>query len=459
MGRILAAPTELSGCELWLDAMDSASVIRDGAGLVSQWSDKSGKAKHAAQATPANQPTYSATAFGGMPCINWGNGEVAARRLVTPDVSYGPFTIFLVASAIVATTGYPYVHNIYSGGAEAEYFIHGGVAGRPQISLARGSVTSNRNFDDFSDGKRHIVTRYFGGLNSNNSLRFDGLQAQVTNGTVANNPGVGLCTGPIYVGNANLAVAPHKGVTAEFIIFNRMLSEGEMVLVEQYLAKKWAIAPARLIASPLELPDCKLWVDAAQTTLISGAVSQWSDLSGSNNHLTQATAGARPVVGVGQNGLPCVNFDGTDDILNVTVSIPQPQSVFVVGKFGGSGTGTMLCGGGNQMRFWRVDASAMNVAGASANTLALPASTPDVWHVHGFQLNGVASSYVQDNAVRVRGNAGVATATGVGVGGLTGFGAPQYALCSVAEAIVFNRALADGERAQVDAYLRRKYAL
>jgi hypothetical protein len=218
--------------------------------------------------------------------------------------------------------------------------------------------------------------------------------------------------------------------------------------------------PDRIIHAPTELPGCVLWLDAAQgVTLVSGAVSQWADLSGANNHVTQATAGARPVVGVGQNGLPCVNFDGTDDILNVTVSIPQPQTVFIVGKFGGSGTGTMLCGGGNQMRFWRVDAGAMNVAGASANTLALPASTPDVWHVHSFQLNGVASSYVQDNAVRVRGNAGVATATGVGVGGLTGFGAPQYALCSVGEVIVFNRALTDGERASVERYLAKKWAL
>jgi hypothetical protein len=217
----------------------------------------------------------------------------------------------------------------------------------------------------------------------------------------------------------------------------------------------------RIIASPLAIADCAAWYDAALGIALDGSslVSQWDDQSGNALHLTQGTGAARPAMGTTASGRPCLVFDGGDDILNATVAIPQPQTVFVVGKWGGSGSGTMICGGGNQMRFWRIDAVSANFEGNASNALQLFNVTPDAWHVHSMVLNGVASWYAQDFAVKVRGNAGVASATGIGVGGLTGFGAPHYANCSVAEVIVYARALSDGERVAVEQYLARKHEL
>lgn len=51
-----------SALAMWLDASDSSTITLNGS-TVSQWSDKSGRGNNATQATAANQPTYSATAW------------------------------------------------------------------------------------------------------------------------------------------------------------------------------------------------------------------------------------------------------------------------------------------------------------------------------------------------------------------------------------------------------------
>ena len=63
-------PAELPNLALWLDAEDAASITLNGS-TVAQWSDKSGNARHATQATALNQPTYNATGLNGMPVLTF----------------------------------------------------------------------------------------------------------------------------------------------------------------------------------------------------------------------------------------------------------------------------------------------------------------------------------------------------------------------------------------------------
>lgn len=56
--------------DLWLDAADAATITESG-GLVSQWSDKSGNARHATQANSAIQPTVQAEAQNGLDVIRY----------------------------------------------------------------------------------------------------------------------------------------------------------------------------------------------------------------------------------------------------------------------------------------------------------------------------------------------------------------------------------------------------
>lgn len=58
------------------------------------------------------------------------------------------------------------------------------------------------------------------------------------------------------------------------------------------------------------------WWRGDDVTLTSGKVSSWNDKSGNARHLTQSTAGARPVVASAAiNDLDAVEFDATDDCL------------------------------------------------------------------------------------------------------------------------------------------------
>ena len=53
----------------WQDAFDLSSIILQSG--VSQWSDKSGKNRHFTQSVADNQPSYSSTAFFGLPGITF----------------------------------------------------------------------------------------------------------------------------------------------------------------------------------------------------------------------------------------------------------------------------------------------------------------------------------------------------------------------------------------------------
>lgn len=73
-------------------------------------------------------------------------------------------------------------------------------------------------------------------------------------------------------------------------------------------------------AGLLDASDAAITVDAT-------AVKTWQDQSGNARHLTQATAGSRPLAKLNiQNSKPVVRFDGTDDSMQ-----HQAASAFVAG--------------------------------------------------------------------------------------------------------------------------------
>lgn len=76
--------------------------------------------------------------------------------------------------------------------------------------------------------------------------------------------------------------------------------------------------------SPTDLPNCKIWLDAADTTSIissGGLVSQWNDKSGNGNHAT-ASGTARPTTGTRTlNSKNVLDFDGSTDFMSFTNGI------------------------------------------------------------------------------------------------------------------------------------------
>lgn len=101
--------------------------------------------------------------------------------------------------------------------------------------------------------------------------------------------------------------------------------------------------------APTDLSGLQLWLDAsdaASITQTAGAVSQWSDKSGSGNHFTQTVASYQPTTGTRTlNGLNALDFDGSDDKLDSPSAyystIPQGNSTSFVVCQRDLSTGTM----------------------------------------------------------------------------------------------------------------------
>ena len=64
-------------------------------------------------------------------------------------------------------------------------------------------------------------------------------------------------------------------------------------------------------------------------------VSEWRDISGNGNHLTQTTAASKPLFQTNQqNGLPGLQFQGTDDFLSLGGALltAAPMSIYIVAE-------------------------------------------------------------------------------------------------------------------------------
>lgn len=99
--------------------------------------------------------------------------------------------------------------------------------------------------------------------------------------------------------------------------------------------------------SPRSLPGLVLWLRADQGVLLSGNnVTDWKDLSGNNNHVTQPVAGSRPVLRENAiGGRSAIDFSSSRFLQNNVNTIigasggGQPYSVLCVAR---QGNGTLF---------------------------------------------------------------------------------------------------------------------
>lgn len=233
---------------------------------------------------------------------------------------------------------------------------------------------------------------------------------------------------------------------------------------------------------PTDISDLHLWLDgddAATITESSGAVSQWDDKSGNDNHATQGTASNQPQTGGSIDGVNALDFAGSNDHLNlpgdlirnvpgVTIFFVAQTSedshavpyvlridesngdpwLFIRGSFGGEWAV-------NARRVWSDGVSAALEGGDSTPTR----DTIVTWHVDyqnadrflrqdGSQVASGTSRYSGGNSEDDTGAAHLgSTGSGNGFGGLIG------------EVILYKRFLTGGEVGQVETYLSGKWGV
>ncbi len=215
--------------------------------------------------------------------------------------------------------------------------------------------------------------------------------------------------------------------------------------------------------------DNIVWLDAARLGLADNtAVSSWTDFSGNNNHATQATGSQQPLYKTAQiNGVPAIDFDGTNDYLQFTnhittgsvsaYTVHQSQSLDINGIL--NIEKHMLYSGGNF-----ISNAYDSPREYYSSFFNLDDPTVFQFHTGGTissdTYNSVRSNSTGNsarNAVRTELLNKPLSTVGVLIGSL---GTPvRFQNGEISEVILFNRVLGLAEKRIVNAYIGGKYSI
>jgi len=217
-------PKQIDNLSLWLDAADHSTIIEVG-GAVSQWSDKSGNGSHAVQATGSRQPTTKSVTQNGLNVIDFDRSTT--DNLVAPALTTGAeTTIFVVFKE---TNVYP-----YTGGVDTLIQHVTASSGNYHVACANGFIDNTKPFLNIEGGGAGQVGRINGVVTNDISPSTWSLASSTTNAKPAH-------SGIVVIGAFTGNIFGHQGQIAEVIYYNKLLSDLEISVIDNYLLRKWGL--------------------------------------------------------------------------------------------------------------------------------------------------------------------------------------------------------------------------
>jgi hypothetical protein len=218
-------PTSAGTLSGWFDA-SAITGKADGAPL-SQWDDSSGNARHATQATGANQPLYKTGIINGLPAVLWDGVDDA---LSTASVSHGVGTGDFHWAAVIRTgTAFPTYKPVQANGNFAPGLYLS--VTRLNLYFAGDHQTTTGLF--VADTPYIVETfRQAGEL----TLAINGTAYPM--GTVANS----MPNGAMRLGWSGSPGETFQGHTAEHLFYASLPSAPARTQLRSYLSAKWGIA-------------------------------------------------------------------------------------------------------------------------------------------------------------------------------------------------------------------------
>ena len=310
-------PTQVATCALWMDGYDQNTFTFAG-NVVSRWNDKSGSNYHGTSIT--GSPVYTASAINGRNAIAF-NGSTAITGTSGSAMNTGPtLTCFAVGTMSNGIHPYGRLFSVVGNGPEDRNADSANLIG---VAAGAQAVFTYRNFATLGQanvtyGVPFLACTRFDGL-GNNTMFVNGTAG--TSGSTSGNFGYTSYS----VGQGSTSY--WKGFIGEVILYNGALSTQNRQTVEGYLAQKWGLTaslpnghpgltsnifnislytpkapiqslPYSATYSPLQVPGCALWLDAATSNSMTFAsatnISSWLDKSGNARHASQATASNQP---------------------------------------------------------------------------------------------------------------------------------------------------------------------
>ncbi len=473
-------PTQISGCQLWLDAADTSTQILSGSSVI-QWNDKSGNG--------FNPTTYSGTITrttrNGVPALNFGSSVMKVSSYSWPSYN----SIFIVASSAVAQFLFvqsrndnEYLSFLFTG----NWVLYQGFDNTSKLTLndsviAQGTpVVSANQFFLLSFGYNGGTASSFYSINGTSRATVYVSGPALSNTTTTSQP--------LYI-NGRWSGAFDSSIVCEIIQYRGSVSTAQQQQIEGYLAWKWGLVanlpashpyksfppftptvgfPARSLVqtatwTPLRISGCQLWLDAADSSslLVSGSnVTQWNDKSGTG---TNASVSSNAFAVLSNSGL---YFSNSYYTTSYSASLPNESffTVFqtttaltsngIVGATPGTGGRVLLI---SHSGF--TDQFGMNASGVYAGA-GVKGITANTRFLGVYQMANGTSTQVSLNG-------GSLTAPVV-IPGLTAgrtttlgreFAATQPFVGFLYETIAYNSYLSQSQRQQVEGYLAWKWGL
>jgi len=208
---------------LWLDAanpLNNNTQYSDESAM-STWRDKSSYGNNVNQSTPADQPIFNTNVLNKLPGVRFDGNQYFVSSASPPWIN-SEVTLFLVAfafdPAVFVLTG----NDNFEIDAQSEQFqlqTSNVVVGSYEISSAFKILTLGRQ-------------------TGNSKAYENGVQSGSTVTTSLSTPN----GSSFYVGTRGDLAVPFDGYISELIMYNRLLTNNERSVVENYLSKKWGIA-------------------------------------------------------------------------------------------------------------------------------------------------------------------------------------------------------------------------
>jgi hypothetical protein len=466
-------PADIPGCQLWLDAADSSSLVLSGSS-VTTWMDKSGSSNHF---TPTSG-TPTSISDNGRTVVNFTSGAIMrSANQITFTTSSAFFIVSRLNLVNASNAGMLIVFTDIGGG---DFSIRFYGPNGPSIILA--GTGGSGNGGDLANG-----TYYVNGTFNPSFTGSTYLNTYSLIGTVA--PQLG---GTSYLAfSSSFYERFFIGNIAEFLYYPGGVTSSQRQQIEGYLAQKWGISatlpsphPFKSIMPatsahfyPTDISGCSLWLDGADTSQVtfssSTNVNTWIDKSGFNNNCSNQSLGTTITYpGTKVNGLNTVNFTAgcirgafngssvinTTDVTIFIVTVETAPndnlrmfSLTTAANYQDDTANTMIvyCAPGNyQLTFYR--------GGAIPTAYTVTQNVPFIYSLT--QTSGTGSMWLNGGSNRTASITTSAFAvTNYNIG--TQYLANQNYTGLMCEVLVYKSLLTTSQRQQVEGYLAHKWGL
>jgi hypothetical protein len=467
----LFSPTSITGCQLWLDAADQSTVIVSGTGsAVYTWNDKSGSGNTMSAVGGSGTTTY--TRFGPGLSIKLNSSYLVCTG---KNINLTNFSLFAVSLSQVATNNTPLLSGIPTAPGQYDYNSQNGFAtyidsnaeaqnvrlyntlAVVSNTIATTSIPQPLNLQSYTVASGGSINSWINGVT----------------GSIASSPArtsgtAGFAIGASYTiaGSVFNNVISNANVY-EILVYNSVLSTSDRQAVEGYLMSKWGCGR-------------NLSIDASDTTTIPAISTITSLYDKSGNGGTPTITGSPTLQQIA--GRPYIYLNGTSWFtgpVSITgtlmtafavISIPansgnplfEASCIISLGvpsvpDYQSSAYASALYLGNNSktINTYRYPASYPSYI---TNTSSAPIIASAIYNGSSGLLyqNGVASIF----PISSSGTFGI-TNYGIGTGLYESNHPPNNSYFNgyIGEVILYNAALTETERQQVETYLGNKWGI